>query len=78
MDVINVGLGAVLYNTETHTYYTPNTDTQSNPMDEESPIEGEENQNPQETGGVDEQTMIDMLTDHVLTQEFDASGNSSE
>ena len=27
LDVINVGLGAVLYNTETHEYYTPNTDT---------------------------------------------------
>lgn len=25
LDVINVGLGAVLYDTETHTYYTPNT-----------------------------------------------------
>lgn len=27
MDVVNVGLGAVLYNTKTHIYYTPNTDT---------------------------------------------------
>ena len=27
LDVINVGLGAVLYDTTTHTYYTPNTDT---------------------------------------------------
>lgn len=25
MDVVNVGLGAVLYNTETHEYFTPNT-----------------------------------------------------
>lgn len=25
LDVVNVGLGAVLYDTETHTYYTPNT-----------------------------------------------------
>lgn len=30
LDVVNVGLGAVLYDTETHTYYTPNTDTTSN------------------------------------------------
>lgn len=29
MDVINVGLGAVLYDVNTQTYYTPNTDTQS-------------------------------------------------
>lgn len=27
LDVINVGLGAVLYDTNTHQYYTPNTDT---------------------------------------------------
>lgn len=27
LDVVNVGLGAVLYDTNTHTYYTPNTDT---------------------------------------------------
>ena len=26
MDVVNVGLSAVLYDTNTHTYYTPNTD----------------------------------------------------
>lgn len=29
LDVINVGLGAVLYDTKTQTYYTPNTDTQA-------------------------------------------------
>ena len=33
MDVINVGLGAVLYDINTHTYYTPNTDTVGNPAD---------------------------------------------
>ena len=27
MDVLNVGLGAVLYDTNTHQFYTPNTDT---------------------------------------------------
>ena len=27
LDVVNVGLGAVLYDTNTHTFYTPNTDT---------------------------------------------------
>ena len=27
LDVINVGLGAVLYDTDKHVYYTPNTDT---------------------------------------------------
>lgn len=29
LDVVNVGLGAVLYDTNTHTFYTPNTDTQA-------------------------------------------------
>ena len=33
MDVLNVGLGAVLYDTNTHTYYTPNTDTKSSAED---------------------------------------------
>lgn len=27
LDVINVGLGAVLYSADTHTYFTPNTAT---------------------------------------------------
>ena len=35
MDVVNVGLGAVLYDINTHTYYTPNTDTKTNPMEKE-------------------------------------------
>ena len=30
LDVINVGLGAVLYDTDKHVYYTPNTDTIGN------------------------------------------------
>lgn len=29
LDVVNVGLGAVLYDINTHTYYTPNTDEQT-------------------------------------------------
>lgn len=42
MDVLNVGLGSVLYDTNTHQYYTPNTDTVSTFEDttiEESPEE---------------------------------------
>lgn len=34
LDVINVGLGAVLYDTNKHEYYTPNTDTTSNLTDQ--------------------------------------------
>lgn len=33
MDVINVGLAAVLYDTNTHKYYTPNTDALTDPDD---------------------------------------------
>lgn len=33
LDVVNVGLGAVLYDTNTHKYYTPNTDTTANLTD---------------------------------------------
>lgn len=33
MNVLNVGLGAVLYDTDTGTYYTPNTDTKTDPND---------------------------------------------
>ena len=29
LDVVNVGLGAVLYDVTTHTYYTPNIDSQT-------------------------------------------------
>lgn len=39
MDVLNVGLGAVLFDTETGTYYTPNTDTKADPKDN---VEGAE------------------------------------
>lgn len=33
LDVVNVGLGAVLYDINTHKYYTPNTDTTGDPND---------------------------------------------
>lgn len=42
MDVINVGLGAVLYDINTHQYYTPNTDTLSTPSDDTMPVPEEE------------------------------------
>ena len=35
LDVVNVGLGAVLYDINTHQYYTPNTDTVGTPGDNE-------------------------------------------
>jgi phage portal protein len=39
LDVVNVGLGAVLYDTNTHTFYTPNTDTQAD-LNTEKMLEG--------------------------------------
>lgn len=39
MNVLNVGLGAVLYDVDTQTYYTPNTDTKTSATDEENPEE---------------------------------------
>ena len=41
LDVVNVGLGAVLYNTQTHEWYTPNTDSVKT-QEEEAIIDGEE------------------------------------
>jgi HK97 family phage portal protein len=43
LDVVNVGLGAVLYDTNTHTFYTPNTgDTQNFEQKEDDMLEGHE------------------------------------
>lgn len=67
LDVINVGLGAVLYDLNTHTYYTPNTDTVGSPSDAPAAPE-----NP------DEEQIEEVLTDKVLDQEFEDSGNSSD
>ena len=64
LDVVNVGLGAVLYDVNRHVYYTPNTDTVGDIGD----------------GGEAEQELEKtqkMLEGHVLAQEFDDSGNSS-
>ena len=68
LDVVNVGLGAVLYDTNLHRYYTPNTDTFSLQTGEEE----SEEPNP-----IDEKIQ-DMLEAHEMTEAFDASGNSAE
>lgn len=39
LDVVNVGLGAVLYDVNRHVYYTPNTDTVGDISDEEQKTE---------------------------------------
>ena len=68
MDTVNVGLGAVLYDTNTHKYYTPNTDAVTDPNDASN------------TGAESETTegIQKVLTDKVLNTEFEQSGNSSD
>lgn len=71
LDVVNVGLGAVLYDTNKHVYYTPNTDTVGDIGDggSEETLEDKE---------AEEKKTEDMLIGHELAKEFDESGNSSD
>ena len=70
LDVINVGLGAVLYDTNTHQFYTPNTDTTANISDA-----------PEPESAIDENAEAQiqkLLLDKELDTEFEESGNSSD
>lgn len=62
LDVVNVGLGAVLYDINTHQFYTPNTDTAANITD------------PQQTDANIQKVLIDKELDTA----FEQSGNSSD
>ena len=77
LDVVNVGLGAVLYDTNRHIYYTPNTDTIGDVGDGETQEELEDNPPSEETVKLQKKEQ-DMLLGHELAKEFDASGNSSD
>lgn len=66
LDVVNVGLGAVLYDFNTHQYYTPNTDTTTDPSTD--------GVNPDTT----DENIQKVLTDKVIDTEFEQSGNSSD
>ena len=68
LDVINVGLGAVLYDTNTHQYYTPNNDTTANITDlpEDAPEDNTEEQ------------IQKLLLDKELNTQFEQDGNSSD
>lgn len=68
LDVVNVGLGAVLYDVNKHVYYTPNTDTVGDIGNEGDQTEAEKEL---------EKTQ-DMLLGHELAKEFDESGNSAD
>lgn len=68
MDTVNVGLGAVLYDTNTHKYYTPNTDVVADPTDGTST----------HTADPTDQQIDKVLTDKVLDTTFEQDGNSSD
>ena len=68
LDVVNVGLGAVLYDTNEHVYYTPNTNTVGDINDPEAKAEDEAELDKTEK----------MLEGHELATEFDESGNSAD
>lgn len=72
MDVLNVGLGAVLYDANTHQFYTPNTDTTANITDTPEA---------QPESAIDENAEAQiqkLLLDKELDTEFEQSGNSSD
>ena len=69
MDVINVGLGAVLYDTNEQKYFTPNTG--------ETTAIGEENPEGNSEGNPIDEKIQKMLESHEMVEEFNASGNSS-
>lgn len=72
LDVINVGLGAVLYDTNTHQFYTPNTDTTANITDTPET-------QPESAIDEDAEAQIQkLLLDKDLDTEFEQSGNSSD
>lgn len=68
LDVINVGLGAVLYDTENHVYYTPNTDTITDPND--GVDTGEESET--------DKSIQNLIENKELDTAFEESGNSAE
>lgn len=69
LDVVNVGLGAVLYDVNRHVYYTPNTDTVGDLSDN-----GTTDENADET----QEELDQMLEGHELAEAYDQSGNSAE
>lgn len=74
LDVINVGLGAVLYDTNSHKYYTPNTDTVGD-LSDDMPID--ENGEPIEENPTDA-AIEKVIEDKEIDTAFEQSGNSSD
>jgi len=76
LDVINVGLGAVLYDTNSHQFYTPNTDTTANITD--TPEETPTGDIPSAISEDAEAQIQKLLLDKELDTEFEQDGNSSD
>ena len=66
LDVVNVGLGAVLYDFNTHQYYTPNTDTVTDTSNGTSPND------------TTDQNIEKVIEDKEIDTAFEQSGNSSD
>lgn len=77
MDVVNVGLGAVLYEVNSQTYFTPNTGEVTDPKNpkQDIPPDMPEEQPPE---GVNPEEENNMLMSHLMEQEFEQDGNSSD
>jgi len=67
MDVINVGLASVLYDVNTHKYYTPNTDSVTDPSDGANPE--------QQDAEKEEQHLEQEILNHEAYNEVKADGN---
>ena len=68
LNVVNVGLGAVLYDFDTHKFYTPNTDSVTDPNDGvQTGVESET-----------DKSIQNLIVDKELDTAFEESGNSSE
>lgn len=68
LDVVNVGLGAVLYDANTHKFYTPNTDSLTDPNDGvQTGVESET-----------DKSIQNLIMNKELDTAFEQSGNSAE
>lgn len=80
LDVVNVGLGAVLYDTNKHVYYTPNTDTIGDVGDADA--DTQQFMDDQDSKAIQNeaqmQEMKKVIEDKELDQAFEESGNSAE
>lgn len=75
MDVINVGLASVLYDTNTHKYYTPNTDALTDPDDGSHPTDPSGKGNSKEDVKKEDEKLIQKDIAHEEYSEEQEMGN---